>query len=128
MLNIIGLAYRAKSLVYGLDSVSDVVNTKKARLILTACDANPKILEKAARMPERCNATYSESPFTSAQLGEALGVSTCTIVAFTDIGFAANLAEKLEQQNPETYGQLATTFREQKVRAKKRKEKKLRQR
>ena len=126
MLNIIGLAYRANCLVYGVEQVSEVVGAKKARLIITASDANLKTIEKASRMPERCNALYTAIPFSANELGAALGVETCGIAAFTDVGFSANFAEKLKEQDATQYEALAIELDRQNIRAKKRKEKKLR--
>ena len=126
MLNIIGLAYRANCLVYGIEQVSEVVNTKKARLIITTSDANPKTIEKASSMPERCNALYSTIPFTAEELGAALGVETCGIAAFTDVGFSASFAEKLKEQDAAQFEMLAIELDRQNIRAKKRKAKKLR--
>ena len=127
MLNIIGLAYRANCLVYGVDAASEVVNTKKARLIITAEDASSKLKEKAARMPERCNGDYTEVPIDSETLGGILGVQTCSIAVFTDVGFAASFTEKLKAHDPTRYTDLSENFQAQKLRAIKRKEKKMRQ-
>lgn len=127
MLNIIGLAYRANCLVYGIDKVSEVVHTKKARLILVSSDANQKTVEKASRMPERCNALFTQVPLDANTLGEALGVETCVIACFTDVGFATSFTEKLHASDQNTYASLAEEMNARNVRAIKRKEKKLRQ-
>ena len=49
--------------------------------------------------------------FTKAELGEQLGRSSCAMLAVTDFGFAAALAEKLAARDEERYGPAAQQLR-----------------
>ena len=123
-LGIIGLALRAGKLAVGDKVVSEAVRDKKARLICTAADASPRVRESAMRAPERCNGLYADTPIPRVQLGQALGLSDCGVIAFLDPGLAWAFAEKLARINPEQYGALEAELKARKERAEKRKAKK----
>ena len=56
-------------------------------------------------------ALWLQMPFTKAELGEQLGRSSCAMLAVTDFGFAAALAEKLAARDEERYGSAAQQLR-----------------
>jgi len=123
-LGLVGLAYKAGKLAAGDATVSEAVHAKRVRLICTATDASPRVIESAERMPERCNGLYTAVPFTRAELGAALGLNDCTIIAFLDPGFAWAFAKKLREIDEGRYGALETELRDRKDRAERRKTKK----
>ncbi|MGD9605105.1 MAG: L7Ae/L30e/S12e/Gadd45 family ribosomal protein [Bacilli bacterium] len=86
VLNLIGLAYRAKKLVTSEKEVLNVVKTDKAKMVFVASDASLKTKD---RFDKKC--FYHKVPlyldFDSDQLAHALGKSLCKIVAITDAGF-----------------------------------------
>ena len=124
-LGLVGLAWRAGKLAAGDTAVSEAVDAnKRVRLICTASDASGRVLERATDMPGRCNSLYAGTPFTRAELGAALGLKECGIIAFLDPGFAWSFAKKLKAIDNERYGALEEELRTRKDRAEHRREKK----
>ena len=123
-LGIVGLALRAGKLAAGDAAVSEAVTDKRVRLICTAMDASERILDRARHMPDRCNGLYTSTPFTRAELGAALGLRECGIIAFLDPGFAWMFAKKLAEIDRERYGALEEALEGRKDRALLRKAKK----
>jgi len=127
-LGLLGLALRAGKLAAGHTAVSEAVHNKRARLICTAADASERVRESARHMPDRCNGLYTDTGFTQEQLGRALGLNACGIVAFLDPGFAWAFAKKLEENDRERYGALVEALAHRKDRATRRQAKKQRSR
>ena len=125
-LGLVGLAYRAGKLAAGDAAVSEAVHAKRVRLICTAADASGRVRERAERMPERCNGLYVDTPFTRTELGAALGLADCGIIAFLDPGFAWAFAKKLTEIDGGRYGALEEELRARKDRAERRRTKKSR--
>ena len=123
-LGLVGLSYRAGKLAVGDAGVREAVFAKRVRLICTAADAGERVLEGARRMPERCNGLHTETSFTRAEIGAALGLLDCGIIAFLDPGFAWAFAKKLTEIDEERYGALEAELRARRDRAQKRKAKK----
>jgi len=123
-LGLAGLAFRAGKLAAGDAAVKEAVFGKRVRLICTASDAAERVLEGARRMPERCNGLYTDVPFTRLELGAALGLTECGIIAFLDPGFAWAFAKKLTEIDEARYRALEEELRARKDRAERRKGKK----
>ena len=123
-LSIIGLAFRAGKLAVGDKAVHEAVRDKKARLICTAADAAVRVKESAERAPARCNALYTDTGISRIQLGQALGLSDCGVIAFLDPGFAWAFSEKLEKIDGARYAPLKEELKTRKDRAEKRRAKK----
>ena len=83
----------------------------QARVLLLAADAAPNTVRRAAHFGEAGGALWLQMPFTKAELGEQLGRSSCAMLAVTDFGFAAALAEKLAARDEERYGPAAQQLR-----------------
>ncbi len=71
----------------------------------------PNTVRRAAHFGEAGGALWLQMPFTKAELGEQLGRSSCAMLAVTDFGFAAALAEKLAARDEERYGPAAQQLR-----------------
>lgn len=71
----------------------------------------PQYGAAAAHFGEAGGALWLQMPFTKAELGEQLGRSSCAMLAVTDFGFAAALAEKLAARDEERYGPAAQQLR-----------------
>ena len=125
-LGLVGLAFRAGKLAVGDVGVREAVFAKRVRLICTASDASERVLEGARQMPERCNGLFTETPFTRGELGAALGLLECGIIAFLDPGFAWAFAKKLTEINHLRYSALEAELRARRDRAERRKTKKKR--
>ena len=66
--------------------------------------------------------SVSPLPLTKEELGSGLGRTSCAMVAVTDVGFAASIAERLAQDNQETYGEAWQTLAQKAARVKQRRD------
>lgn len=107
LLSLVGLAKKAGRLEVGEEPVGAAARARHARLILVATDAADNTCRRAAHFAQAGNVPWVRVPFTKAQLGAALGRSTCAMAAFTDVGLASSMAAKLSALDSETYGELA---------------------
>lgn len=107
ILSWIGLAQKAGKLETGEEPVGAAARARKARLILSAADAADNTRRRAKQFAETGNAEFLVVPFTKEELGNAVGRSSCAVLAFTDAGFAAGLAGKLAQTDPKRYAEAA---------------------
>ena len=109
ILHLLGLAKKAGRLEIGEEPVG--ARAHQARVLLLAADAAPNTVRRAAHFGEAGGALWLQMPFTKAELGEQLGRSSCAMLAVTDFGFAAALAEKLAARDEERYGPAAQQLR-----------------
>ena len=107
ILHLLGLAKKAGRLEIGEEPVGAAARAHQARVLLLAADAAPNTVRRAAHFGEAGGALWLQMPFTKAELGEQLGRSSCAMLAVTDFGFAAALAEKLAARDEERYGPAA---------------------
>jgi len=93
IMNLLGLAYRANKIVTIEKEVLKAIKTKKAKLVLVACDASPKTKD---RFDKKC--FFHKIPLyfhlQSDEIAHALGKSLSKIVAITEDGFK-EIAEKI---------------------------------
>ena len=94
ILHRLGLAKKAGRLEIGEEPVGAAARAHQARVLLLAADAAPTTVRRAAHFGEAGGALWLKMPFTKAELGEQLGRSSCAMLAVTDFGFAAALAER----------------------------------
>ena len=99
----LGIMRRASALAPGEDQASDVVLHGKARLLLLASDIGEKQHERASRLLEGHSAECITLPFSREELGRAVGLGQCAMLAVTDLGFARALMEKLQERFPGRY-------------------------
>ena len=100
ILRLLGLAKKAGRLEIGEEPVGAAARARKARLILLAADAAPNTC-RAAHFGQAGQVLQLKLPATKEELGLALGRSSCAMLALTDKGFAASLAGKLAQVDPQ---------------------------
>ena len=112
ILHLLGLAKKAGRLEIGEEPVGAACRARQARLILLAADAAPNTCRRAAHFGEAGNVLWLETPFSKGELGFILGRSSCAMLALTDAGFSAAVAEKLALRDPERYGPAAEALRE----------------
>ena len=113
ILHLLGLAKKAGRLEIGEEPVGAACRSRQARLVLLAADAAPNTRRRAAHFGQAGNVLWLETPFPKSELGLILGRSSCAMLALTDAGLAANLAEKLAARDPERYGPAAQQLRVQ---------------
>ena len=122
VLSLIGLALRAGRLEAGEDPAGDACRARRCRLLLTASDAGESALRRAARFAREGECLILALPFTREELGRALGRGSCAMAAVTDLGLARAIAERLEAQDPDRYGEAVRRLRLKAERAAQRRE------
>lgn len=106
-LRLLGLAKKAGRLEVGEEPVGAAARARKAKLLLLAADAAENTARRADHFGQAGNVTVLSTPYTKAELGFAVGRSSCAMLALTDPGLAASFVEKLEAQDPARYSQAA---------------------
>ncbi len=99
VLNLLGLARRGGNLALGEEPVGEVCKLHKARAVFLANDAGDTISRRAAHMAEAGNAPLVPLPWSKAEIGMALGRSTCALLALTDQGLASAVVSRLAQSD-----------------------------
>ena len=132
-LHLLGIARKAGRVAVGEEPVDAAVRAGHARLILAAADAAENSVRRAARFAGSGGAPWLQTPWTKAELGGAVGRASCAMLAVTDFGLAASLAQRLAGLDPERYGTAAAELEGKAAKARQRQkerqahEKKLRQ-
>ena len=112
VLRLLGLAKKAGRLELGEEPVGAACRARQAKLLLLAVDAAPNTRRRAAHFGEAGgDVLWLELPFDKSALGLTLGRSSCAMLALTDAGFAAAVAEKLAAGDPDKYGSAARQLR-----------------
>lgn len=104
VLRLLGVARKAGRVEVGEEPVGAAARAHQAKVILTAADGADNSLRRAAHFAEAGKIQDLPTPYTKGELGGAVGRSACTMLALTDIGLAAAIAEKLAQADPERCG------------------------
>lgn len=122
-LSMIGLALRAGRLEVGDEACGDACQEKRCRLLLLSADSGESAQRRAAHFSEEGQCLLTEIPFSSGELGAALGRKSCAMAAVTDLGLAQAIVQKLAQAEPEKYGEMTERLRLKAERAAQRREK-----
>ena len=118
--SLLGLALRAGRLAVGEEPVGAACRCHKGYLLLLASDAADNTIRRALQFSQAGNTICLTVPLTKEELGSGLGRRSCAMLAVTDVGFAASVAQQLAQADPEAYGPAWQTLSAKAVRAKKR--------
>lgn len=116
ILHLLGLAKKAGRLEIGEEPVGAACRSRQAKLVLLAADAAPNTRRRAAHFGQAGDVLWLETPFSKSELGAVLGRASCAMLALTDAGFAAALAEKLAARD-DRYSPAAQQLRTQADRA-----------
>ena len=119
ILTFVGLVRRSGHLAVGADDVAESCLKGKARLVLLPNDTAANTVKWMEAAVERKEVPILRPGMTKKDLGEALGVGSCAVVAVCDTGLAIALSKKLEM--PE----LTADLEQKLAREKRRKAKKL---
>ena len=95
-LNLLGVAYRARMIINGYDSVMDAVIKGKAKIVLIASDASEKTIEAFQKKCFYYHVGICEV-FTTAELSKAIGKGLCKVLAISDDGFTKSLNKLLSE-------------------------------
>ena len=103
--SLLGLALRAGRLAAGEEPVGAACRGHKAYLLLLASDAADNTIRRAHHFAQTgTNTICLTIPMTKEELGGCLGRASCAMLAVTDVGFAAALAEKLAHADETAFG------------------------
>jgi len=116
-----GLMRRASAIAPGEDGALDAVKAGKAKLLLFASDISDNTKRKAENAAEGRNLSLVPLPFDRSELGDALGLASCSVAAVTDLGFADALMKLLAAQWPEQFSEAAQAVRQRREKAARRK-------
>ena len=119
--SLLGLALRAGRLAVGEEPVGVACRCHKGYLLLLASDAADNTIRRALHFCQAGKTICLTLPLTKQELGSGLGRASCAMLALTDVGFAAAVAEKLAQLDPEAYGPAWETLSNKAARVKKNK-------
>ncbi len=106
-LRLIGLARRAGKLEIGEEAVGKAARAGKTRLILLAGDASENASKRAEGFAFTGKAPLVVLAASKEELGTALGLMGPAMVAVTDAGLAASVAQKLAGEDAQRYGEMA---------------------
>lgn len=95
-LNLIGMAYRARKVVNGYDSVMACVTSSKAKIVIVSNDASSKTIEAFSKKCHFYNVPVCNK-FTTEELSKAVGKGLCKIIAIIDSGFVKSLDKLLSE-------------------------------
>ena len=107
ILNMLGLALRAKRLEVGEEPVGAVCRARDCRLIIVAKDAADNTFRRVRHFADAGQCLWISVPFTKEELGFAVGRTSCAMLGVTDIGFAESIAKKLAAVDSEKFTQTA---------------------
>ena len=110
--HLLGLARKAGRLEAGEEPVGAACRARQARLVLLASDAAPNTARRAAHFGQAGDVPWLSLPLTKEEVGGLLGRGSCALLALTDAGFAAAVAEKLAARDPERYAPAAALLLE----------------
>ena len=107
ILSFLGLAKRAGKLAVGEEPAEGAARAKDARVLFLAADAADNTRRRCEHFAEAGNCLWLRLPFTKEELGRAVGRTSVAILAVTDIGFAAAMADRLAKSDSKRYGEAA---------------------
>ena len=100
-LRLLGIARKAGRVEVGEEPAGAACRARQARLLLVAADAADNSVRRAAHFAEAGKVPWLRAPWDKGTMGGTVGRSACAMLALTDAGLAAALAEKLAQADPE---------------------------
>ena len=120
ILGLVGLAKKGGRLEVGEEPVAAAARAKDARLLLLAADAADNSARRLRHFAEAGGCLYARLPCTKAELGRAVGRTSCAMAAVTDIGFASAIGALLAAEDEERFAELAAALAVKERRARER--------
>lgn len=108
--HLLGIARKAGRVEVGEEPAGSAARSGHARVILVACDAADNSVRRAAHFAEGAKIPWLHTPLSKAEMGGAVGRTSCAMLAVTDFGLAAAIAGKLAAGDPERYGEAAAAL------------------
>lgn len=110
VLHLVGIAKKARRIEVGEEPVGAAARAHQARLIVLAADAADNTQRRASHFAEAGNAPLVQCPYTKAELGKAVGRSSCAMLAFTDAGLASSFVGRLAAMDEARYAEVAAAL------------------
>ena len=101
MLHLLGIARKAGKLELGEEPTGAAARARQAKLILVARDAADNTFRRVRHFADAGNVLWVSVPFTKAEMGSAVGRTSCAMLAVMDPGLAAAMVKKLAAEDPE---------------------------
>lgn len=101
VLSLVGMAKKAGYAAVGEEPVGAAARAHIARVILLAHDAAPASVRRAQSFAKLGGSPVFVLAADKDMLGQAVGRSSCAMLAITDAGMAASIAKKLAADAPE---------------------------
>jgi ribosomal protein L7Ae-like RNA K-turn-binding protein len=95
LLGLLGLGYRGRLVVVGVDRVRDAALSNKLRFAVVAPDASANSLDKIVPMLKARRVFYVEGP-SAVALGNAVGKASTAVVGVVDAKLARGIREIVE--------------------------------
>ena len=95
VLHLLGIARKAGRVEVREEPVGASARARQAKLILVAGDAAENSVRRAAHFAQAGQVPWLRVPYGKAELGGAVGRSSCAMLALTDVGLASALAGRL---------------------------------
>ena len=92
ILNLLGLAFRAKKVVSGEDFCVEGIRKGEIKYLFLASDAGINTTKKITDKAKYYNVTL-DNTFTSSELSGAIGKNNRMVIGVLDIGFAKKMKE-----------------------------------
>jgi len=96
LLSLLGLAYKGRHIETGEHPVSVALRSKKARIVLVACDSAENTKKRLRSWTESNRVPLFELDCTKEELGAAFGKASCSMAAITDAGLALTALKQLD--------------------------------
>lgn len=116
-LHLLGIAKKAGKLELGEEPTGAAARAKQAKLIMVARDAAENTFRRVRHFADAGNVIWVSVPFTKAELGMAVGRTSCAMLAVMDVGLASALVQKLAGEDPEKFSITAQMMEEKAARA-----------
>ncbi len=116
-LHLLGIARKAGKLELGEEPTGAAARAKQAKLIVVARDAAENTFRRVRHFADAGNVIWISVPFTKAELGMAVGRTSCAMLAVMDVGLASALVQKLAAEDPEKFSITAQMMEEKAARA-----------
>ena len=95
LLGLLGLGYRGRLVVVGVDRVRDAAQSNKLAFAVVAPDASKNSLDKIVPMLDARRIRYVEGP-SAVALGNAVGKASTAVVGVVDYKLARGIREIVE--------------------------------
>ena len=126
VLSLLGLMKKAGAIACGEDNSIEAVREGKGKLLVLASDASDTARRRADSLCSGRKLIKLELRCTKAELAWALGMSSCSMAAICDLGFAAALVKELGRTEPGRYDEISALLQQRYDKARRRKAEKRR--